>query len=101
MHDGDQHPFTTLSKKWVWNDESIDRIVDEAKEALNVNLDNSNLNGFSNLENLRASVVVAFNYLVKQLKHGLLKEDVKLFINLRDLNKNHNLFTDLNKQLIG
>ena len=101
MHDGDQHPFTTLSKKWVWNDESIDRIVDEAKEALNVNLDNSNLNGFSNLENLRASVVVAFNYLVKQLKHGLLKEDAQLFINLRDLNKNHNLFTDLNKQLIA
>lgn len=99
MKEGDQFPLTTLSKSCVWNDESENRIIDEVKKALTSNLDNSVINGFSNLENLRASLVVAFRHLVTQLKYGLLDEDISLFMQIKELNYEYNIFDDLDRQL--
>ena len=99
MVEGDQFPFTTQSKKVVWNDESEKRIIDEAAKALESGSNNLVINGFSSQANLRESLVVAFNYLIMQLQYGFLAEDVDLFKRIKVLNRYYDIFDDLDKQL--
>ena len=94
-----QFPFTTQSKSCVWSDESENRIVNEVKQALTSTPNNAMLNSFANEDCLRASITVAFNYLIEQLQHGLLSEDVDLFTQIKLLNSEHNLFNDLDLEL--
>lgn len=96
---GGQFPFTTQSKLAVWGDESEKRIVYEVKQALNSVPENTLLNTFSNEDSLRSSVVVGFKYLIEQLKHGLLPEDVDLLLQIKKLNKEYNLRYDFDAEL--
>ena len=79
MNEGDQFPFTTLSKSCVWTGESEIRIIEEVGKALGAPKENAALNGFSNQANLLSSLAVGFRYLITQLSHELLNEDVELF----------------------
>ena len=99
MNEGDQFPLSTLSKSCIWNDESENRIIDEVVNALGSEPNNSLINGFSNRENLLASLVVAFNHLITQLKFGLLAEDINLFMRIKELNHEYSFFDDLDQQL--
>ena len=99
MNEGDQFPLSTLSKSCVWNDESENRIINEVVNALNSEPNNSLVNGFSNRENLLASLVVAFNHLITQLKSGLLAEDINLFMRIKELNHEYSFFDDLDQEL--
>ena len=99
ISEGGQFPFTTQSKSCVWGDESENRIVNEVKQALTSAPNNTTLNTFANEDCLVASITVAFSYLIEQLKHGLLPEDIDLFTQIKLLNSEHNLFNDLDLEL--
>ena len=99
MNEGDQFPFTTLSKSCVWTDESEIRIIEEVEKALSAPRENAALNGFSNQANLLSSLAVGFRYLITQLSYELLNEDIELFRKMKELDDDYSMSIDFDNQL--
>ena len=99
MNEGDQFPFTTLSKSCVWTDESEIRIIEEVEKALSAPKENAALNGFSNQANLLSSLAVGFRYLITQLSYELLDEDIELFWKMKELDDDYSMSIDFDNQL--
>ena len=92
MHEGDQYPFSTKSKQFVWNQENRENIIELISNSFSQSPEKGALNDFRNLENIRSSIVVAFRNLVKETKYGILDEDIELLKAIKNLNEQHKIF---------
>ena len=98
MDEGDQYPFTTQSKKYIWNNECTDVIVNSVKSAQNNAINNEKINEFTNQNNIKLSILVAVKHLIASLKFGILDEDIDLYQEIRKLNLAHKIFDDFDTQ---
>lgn len=99
MHEGDQYPFSTKSKQFVWNQENRENIIELISNSFSQSSEKGELNDFRNLENIRSSIVVAFRNLVKETKYGILDEDVELLKAIKNLNEQHKIFQNFDEQI--
>ena len=100
MKAGDQFPFTTASKKYVWTPETVKEIVSEAINARKTNRDNVNLNGFSDRLQLQHSLSTGLRHLASHLQYGLLVEDVSLFKAIKAINSQFLIFDSVEQPLM-
>ena len=100
MSHGDQFPMTTKSKKYVWDDETSSTIIQGVDEAMDASENNVELNGFTNIEHVKLSLIVAFRHLASQLCYGLMQEDIRLFTRIRDANIQFKFFDSVEEPLL-
>jgi len=99
MNHGDQYPMTATSKKLIWDDESTHTIIQGAQNAIHTERNNSEVNGFTNIENIKSSLIVALRQLAYQLQFGLLQEDITLFKAIKTKNAQYSLFNSVEQPL--
>ncbi|XDZ63019.1 hypothetical protein AB8881_10775 [Alphaproteobacteria bacterium LSUCC0396] len=100
MNHGDQFPMTTKSKKYVWDDETSTTIIQGVDEAMDASDNNIELNNFTNIENVKSSLTVAWHHLASQLCYGLMPEDILLFKRIKAANTQFKLFDSVERPLL-
>lgn len=99
MNHGDQFPMTTINKKFIWDDETTSSVIQGAQNAMETSGNISELNGFTNIEHMKSSLIVAFRHLASQLRYGLLQEDIILFKAIKAVNTRVSLFDSVEQSL--
>ena len=89
-----QFPMTTTSKKFVWENETVEKILFELSQADDQVLKKDEINQIVSIENIAASFTVAARYLISNLRWDPLIEDVQLLLSLKKLNDKHSFASD-------
>ena len=100
MCHGDQYPMTTKSTKVIWDNETPAAIIQGADEAMNASENNIELNSFTNIENVKSSLIVAWRHLASQLCYGLMQEDILLFTGIKETNTQFKFFDSVEEPLL-
>lgn len=82
---GSSYPMTTNNIQFKWDSEKENEILESIKYVKTKKNRIKKLNGFSDDNNLIASINVAFNHLIKCLGYNLLDEDLYLIYSLEKL----------------
>lgn len=99
MNHGDQFPMTSINKKFIWDNEATTTVIQGAQNAMESSGNISEVNGFTNVEHVKSSLIVAFNHLASQLQYGLLQEDITLFKAIKVVNTQFSLFDSVEQPL--
>lgn len=99
MNHGDQYPMTNINKKFIWDDEATATVIQSALNAMETSGNNSEVNGFTNIEHVKSSLIVALRHLASQLHYGLLQEDIVLFKAIKAVNAQFSLFNSVEQPL--
>lgn len=99
MNHGDQYPMTTINKKFIWDGEATATVIQGALNAMETSGNNIKVNGFTNIEHVKSSLIVALRHLASQLHYGLLQEDIVLFKAIKAVNAQFNLFNSVEQPL--
>ena len=91
---GDQFPMMTTTTEFVWGSEDIKLILDRIKERVHSTKIDGNLYKFSGRNNAINSFNVAVRHFIQNSEYGVLEEDARLLLGLKDISKTYGILNE-------